>query len=478
MAKIGRNAPCPCGSGKKYKQCCLAQDEAARQATVTVSTPESAPPISTRAPVTPAQLPSPPPDPHIEAINTRWEAYEARDYEGRIALFTAMLDEPELMDDEMAFEMLNTLRGPALEHDQRDRFDALITSLRDRLPEVYDSSASYYLDWQITNALAKGRSDALPALVRELTDAAKFEIDIFNNIVDRLAYHGQLNLLIEATRHAWLQVNEPGNVVPWGIDEFAEQAIAFVLFDHVERHAAPDPEDPVLVEQIEFYGLYNAAHTRQILIDLTGQAGHQWTLDDFDLQRRRPQDDHGFDDDDDPDEDDGADDQPQTAAGWQNLYHLSVEFLGYLYHEEGVPLTKGDLARQQIYAYILGRSDGQFEPRESMFDAVVRPRRQKRHSKPKRRRQPMHLLCPDHATFERFLGESMHFINPQWYKTAATFELVPAWLRFLELCGLIDAEQHIQTRQALEPIRSSIGQLWEKHVEDSSLQQSLQAWEE
>ena len=23
MAKIGRNAPCPCGSGKKYKKCCL-----------------------------------------------------------------------------------------------------------------------------------------------------------------------------------------------------------------------------------------------------------------------------------------------------------------------------------------------------------------------------------------------------------------------------------------------------------------------
>jgi hypothetical protein len=32
MAKIGRNEPCPCGSGKKYKQCCLAKDEAARSA--------------------------------------------------------------------------------------------------------------------------------------------------------------------------------------------------------------------------------------------------------------------------------------------------------------------------------------------------------------------------------------------------------------------------------------------------------------
>jgi hypothetical protein len=32
MTKVGRNQPCPCGSGKKYKQCCLNADEAARLA--------------------------------------------------------------------------------------------------------------------------------------------------------------------------------------------------------------------------------------------------------------------------------------------------------------------------------------------------------------------------------------------------------------------------------------------------------------
>jgi tetratricopeptide (TPR) repeat protein len=32
MAKIGRNEPCPCGSGKKYKHCCLQEDEAATRA--------------------------------------------------------------------------------------------------------------------------------------------------------------------------------------------------------------------------------------------------------------------------------------------------------------------------------------------------------------------------------------------------------------------------------------------------------------
>jgi tetratricopeptide (TPR) repeat protein len=32
MAKAGRNEPCPCGSNKKYKQCCLAKDQAAERA--------------------------------------------------------------------------------------------------------------------------------------------------------------------------------------------------------------------------------------------------------------------------------------------------------------------------------------------------------------------------------------------------------------------------------------------------------------
>ena len=29
--KIGRNDPCPCGSGKKYKKCCMLKDDAGKQ---------------------------------------------------------------------------------------------------------------------------------------------------------------------------------------------------------------------------------------------------------------------------------------------------------------------------------------------------------------------------------------------------------------------------------------------------------------
>ena len=34
MIKIGRNTPCPCGSGKKYKKCCLFRQEANSQPSV------------------------------------------------------------------------------------------------------------------------------------------------------------------------------------------------------------------------------------------------------------------------------------------------------------------------------------------------------------------------------------------------------------------------------------------------------------
>lgn len=38
---IGRNEPCPCGSGQKYKKCCLAKDAAAEAATLASSAPTS-----------------------------------------------------------------------------------------------------------------------------------------------------------------------------------------------------------------------------------------------------------------------------------------------------------------------------------------------------------------------------------------------------------------------------------------------------
>ena len=39
MVKIGRNQPCPCGSGKKYKRCCWHRDRTAHPRTTPAESP-------------------------------------------------------------------------------------------------------------------------------------------------------------------------------------------------------------------------------------------------------------------------------------------------------------------------------------------------------------------------------------------------------------------------------------------------------
>jgi hypothetical protein len=46
MTKVGRNQPCPCGSGKKYKQYCLATDDVARLVALEREPPKRAPEAS------------------------------------------------------------------------------------------------------------------------------------------------------------------------------------------------------------------------------------------------------------------------------------------------------------------------------------------------------------------------------------------------------------------------------------------------
>jgi SEC-C motif len=58
MTKLGRNDPCHCGSGRKYKHCCLLKDEAAARKAREAETGSHAP-----AAAETAKAPPPPPPP-------------------------------------------------------------------------------------------------------------------------------------------------------------------------------------------------------------------------------------------------------------------------------------------------------------------------------------------------------------------------------------------------------------------------------
>ena len=122
MVDLSRNAPCHCGSGKKYKKCCRASDEAAATAK---SPPQPKPwmvpsikPLGVPAVSRPILPPEPrakpvrdepPADPLVERQNTIWERFKSAAYDEQFAVLSDAMNEPGLMDGEMAFDMLSTL---------------------------------------------------------------------------------------------------------------------------------------------------------------------------------------------------------------------------------------------------------------------------------------------------------------------------------------------------------------------------------
>lgn len=353
-------------------------------------------------------------DPHIEAINACWEKFEGLDYEGQIALFTQTLDESVLMDEEMAFEMLSTLYEQSTERGDLNRFETLLDALRERLPEAYNHDASYYLQWRISHALAAGRTEILPALANALSETAGRDIDSFCNAADQLAYHGQLSPLADALSIAWPRVKKSDDVIFWAIDKFAELAGTYAVFDALEQGIAQGDIEAELKKRIEVYHAVDAEALARYIKYLTGNAEKSWTSDEFDfLTRHAAVSDHDA----------------------ENVYLLSVEFLGYLHREEGMPFSKGELGRQQLQHYLMERHAGKLKSSDNSMPSA----RHKDKAKPKRAASLAdHGLYPDCKTLERYLIGHLNFINPQYYKAAVLMELIPAWFRFLESRRLID----------------------------------------
>ena len=154
MAKPGRNDPCPCGSGKKYKRCCLEKDQEAECTAFAAALP--------------------PPAGALRGV--------ASDIAARIAA---------IYDDETAAELATASNAAVdLVHDGRlDEAEEAARDLIDRFPGVHDG-------WDRLGMVYEARGDHRQAAdcYRKVIDFIRahpeqydpdFE-DIFHKLVNRL----------------------------------------------------------------------------------------------------------------------------------------------------------------------------------------------------------------------------------------------------------------------------------------------------
>ncbi len=411
-----------------------------------------------------APTPPRPHDPIAERAESLWKEFESRNGEDRIAVFLETLEDAEVMTDDMAFEMLQILHKDAVKSSNRARFAECVAALRERRPEVFAEGAHYHLHSCLVDALAEGRQEVVPSLTLELAARAGRDIDIFNRAREALAYHGQLDVLVEAMRIAWPFVKSSKKIVPWGISEFANDGANFEIFNYIEHAASPDPADPVLLDRIHFFiEEPREEYLREFVGDLTGTSEREWQAGDFALRppRSRTRDEW----DDEPEERRGP------SSGAINLGRLIGAFVGYLRREKGVPFPKGELVREALYRYFTRRHEGELDPSPSMLEQAMNPKFKLPKPPP-----PAHPLCPEATTLEVYLAEMMGFLSGRYYNAAALFQAIPAWLRFLESLRLIDAATSKKVTADLLPLHASLMRIWETYTDDPHLYRHGKAW--
>jgi hypothetical protein len=67
-------------------------------------------------------------------------------------------------------------------------------------------------------------------------------------------------------------------------------------------------------------------------------------------------------------------------------------------------------------------------------------------------------------------------MNQLYYHAAAAFEVIPAWLRFLELRGLIDAKVHARTLSELARLADHLRRAFDDFNGDSAPRQACAGW--
>jgi len=385
-----------------------------------------------------------------------WSRWKAADYEGRIAMFTeALSDEERMVDPDEAWEPLSDLYAQTIEHGQRDRFDGLIAGLREHRPEAYAQDEPRYLQWRMTNAIALGRTEDIAPIAREMGQSGSKAAEVFFRMIDHLMYHGRISELIDMLRTARTWVSDGGDLVPWAIDEFNDTACQVELLDYIQQETSVRPDDPGLLERLRLYVDHDPQLVGEHLDRLTGASNSHWTFTDF-LTDGGSAGEETFDD-----FDDVEDDDYEPIA--HNVWCLAEEFAGHAARCEGVAPTRAEIARHEIGRYIRARHNGDLDDRRSMFEKMSDPRKKIPAAVDS---ADYHVLCPDRDTLDCFLAGSLNFMNPQPYRAAAFFELIPPWLAFLESGGLLSAERRRQAMEELTPLASSLSPVIERYTKD------------
>jgi len=444
MKLVGRNEPCPCGSGKKYKKCCLEKDQQAEQ--IPLRDMSHGDDLSLDDDLT--FYDDMPMDEEEEKYNKFWDKYEIANFNEKVSMIDEVYNDPSLMDADVAYEILNELNNSATTALERKTYTNLVLRLKESYPKIYKKEAGYFLDHRVVNAIIDKQMSELKSVFLEYAGYAHKIIDVFNLRIDQLAYHGHLELLKEGFRIGWKKVESSEKIVTWGINEFALRGSDFELLSYLENNSNPSADDRSLIKRMEFYYNLDRPAFRKYFSSITRTNTPTWRHEDIDVNPKALRKKELFD-------------------CVDSVSHLCNEFLDFLHKEEKKTYSKAELMRTEIREYLIKRVYGDLEPQ-------AKPRKRK----PLNSNNIVNILCPDRPTLDQYLAQLMNPLSYRLYRAVALYESTPYWLKFLELNHLIDHSSRNDVQNAIAHLYKDVEQLIMQHdyVDEFAMNELKAAW--
>lgn len=294
----GRNDPCPCGSGKKYKKCCLEKDRAATPAAVLPPLPLLAPSPETggaeRRDALAAERKAQENarrahEAEQRAYEAERQAFKAAGFDVQIAAFERELQRGDApVDGESLYEMFEALQQTPKTPEQREALHRAIEQFEAKAPDVFAPDAGYYLSWQLGNALTSGDAERVKALSVKMGLVGEQFWMMFLLVCERLRWHERLDALLAARRAAWPAARQSTDIFGWALDDFAEQAIGDIAIDWLQRHPSAREIDDALRADVAFFRPVKDASLSLFVAHVGGWTATPWELAQFDFLSKPP----------------------------------------------------------------------------------------------------------------------------------------------------------------------------------------------
>ena len=458
MAEIGRNAPCPCGSGKKYKHCCLKRDVARGQDDLVAAAREAPPSreasaehrfrddtggsdqdaleasrqeteeerFRERADSEVQDAEESPEDEEDRFWVEFWRDLRRAAPEEKARMVDRMIEVTDDFDGELAFGLLEAVMDPLQRAGRADDVDRLIRRIEELRPEAYKAELRWMSFFRARNALCQQDGDVGAPLA--LLAQQPGSIDELFRLNDRLLYHGRVQELTPVMVAALPEVLRSDEVTAHGKWEFRE--ITFTLL--LDKHLARDPElrwdDPAFLQETAPVRAMDDEWLQRIVAHAGGTADRAWRPEDF----QGPLDERRSDD----------------------LFFLTVDFGRALHCRWDWPRSRAEQARRMVVDYVAEDSGKRSGRRKSLL-----------------------RFDPDSA--DAFLASCFRMVGAAPYRAAAFNQALLPWMRFLCDLRLMDRNTVPGLVQSMKGRTQNLPRLLDHHVYDPILIELTQrAWAE